>query len=308
MGNTLTSFADIVEKAKQGPRRKCVLVSGLPGHAVEAIAEAARAGFISPLLLGRREALEGPRTMLSATNAQTVITESDEAALRRAVEIVKEGEADIIMQGSLDQSIFVREALGPKGVSEGNQIPSYVALFELEGKNRLALVTDGYLNDSPSLSAKVMIVENALAVAAALGIERPNVAALASIEQVNPQIPSTLDAAALSKMSERGRFGPARVEGPLDIDCALDRNAARRKGVHSPVAGDCHIYMTPDIESGYALAQLLTFVGRFRVAGIVAGAICPVILNVPFVSEDAALVELALACLLCESIHEKKNP
>jgi phosphate butyryltransferase len=122
---------------------------------------------------------------------------------------------------------------------------------------------------------------------------------------VNTQIPSTLDAAVLSKMSERGQWGRTCVEGPIDIDCALDFNAAFRKGVRTEVAGRCHIYMTPDIESGYALAQLLTFVGRLPTAGVVVGAICPIILDVTFISDSSFMTELALASLLCESGHEK---
>lgn len=300
----LTSFADIIKKAKEGPCRRLVVVCRPSGYVVNEILKASAAGFISPLFVGREQDLEGRREILSEMQAETVTTQSEEDALCRAVEIVKSGKADMIMQGAVAQAAFVRTVLDPKGLRKKNCLPSYVVLFELAARNRLAMVTDAYLNDSPSLAEKVMIVENALAVAAMLGMERPHVAALTSIEQVNPQIPSTLDAAALSKMSERGRFGRAVVEGPIDIDCALDGNAARRKGVRSPVAGDCHIYMTPDIESGYALAQLLTFIGRFQVAGIVAGVRCPVILNVPFIPGGTGMADLALASLMCESAHE----
>jgi phosphotransacetylase len=126
----------------------------------------------------------------------------------------------------------------------------------------------------------------------------PKTAVLAAIEQINPKISSTLDAAILSKMAERGQFNQAIVEGPLDIDCTLSQLAAERKGVKSVVTGNADIYLVPEIDSGYLLAEALVFFGRMQMAGVVMGTVKPVILDLPFVSRQDRIVEIALACLL----------
>jgi phosphotransacetylase len=130
-------------------------------------------------------------------------------------------------------------------------------------------------------------------------MEQPKTAVLAAIEQVNPGIPSTLDAAILSKMAERRQFGNAVVEGPLDIDCALSQVAAERKGLKSIVTGNVDIYLVPEIDTGHLLAEALVFFGRMQTAGVVMGTSNPVILKMPFVSDENRIVEIALASLLC---------
>jgi phosphate butyryltransferase len=154
------------------------------------------------------------------------------------------------------------------------------------------------VNNYPGVTEKQLILEHAIKLAGLLGIDAPNVAALAAIEQVNPSIPSTLDAAVLSKMSERKQFGNAVVEGPLDIDCALSHLAAGRKGLKSVVTGNVDIYLVPDIESGYLLTQSLVFFGKMEMAGVLMGLTKPVILNLPFVLRENRLVEIALASLI----------
>ncbi|MFA7465661.1 MAG: phosphate acyltransferase, partial [Syntrophales bacterium] len=135
--------------------------------------------------------------------------------------------------------------------------------------------------------------------AGVLGIDAPKIAALSAIEQVNPAIPSTLDAAILAKMSERKQFGAAVIEGPLDIDCAVSAGAAMRKGVQSPVTGRADIYLTPNVESGYLTAQLNVFIAGMPMAGVLMGTSHPVILDLPWVSIESKPVEAALAVLLC---------
>jgi len=174
-----------------------------------------------------------------------------------------------------------------------------VGYGNVERRKKLILITDTYVNNSPGIAEKQAILENALALARRLGIEQPKTAALAAIEQVNPGIPSTLDAAILSKMADRRQFGNAVVEGPLDIDCALSSVAAERKGLKSEVTGNVDIYLVPEIDTGHLLAEALVFFGRMQTAGAVMGTSSPVILKMPFVSKENRLVEIALACLLC---------
>ena len=163
-----------------------------------------------------------------------------------------------------------------------SRLMSYVSLYQLLKREKLILVTNTYMQNQPSLTDKQLILEHALRLAALLEIPRPKVAVLAAIEQVNPSIPSTLDAAILSKMADRRQFGDIVLEGPLDIDCALDQNAAARKGVHSEVTGNVDIYLTPEIDTGYLLAQLLVYIGKMQMAGALMGTSSPVVLDMPF--------------------------
>ena len=176
---------------------------------------------------------------------------------------------------------------------------SLVSLFQLLKREKLILVTDTFINNNPILVEKQQILTNALQLARILGIETPKVAVLVAIEQVNPGIPSTLDAAVLSKMGERRQFGKAIMEGPLDIDCALSKVAAGRKGLQSIVTGNVDIYLVPEIDTGHLLAEALVFFGKMETAGMVMGASKPVLMNLPFVSAENRQVEIALACLAC---------
>ncbi len=180
-------------------------------------------------------------------------------------------------------------------------VPSYVSIFSLLKREKLILVTDTFINSNPTLVEKQQLLMNALQLARLLGIEAPKVAVLAAIEQVNPGIPSTLDAAILAKMGERRQFGKAIVEGPLDIDCALSQVAAGRKGLQSVVTGNVDIYLVPEIDTGQLLAEALVFFGKMQTAGLVMGASKPVILNLPIVAAENRLTEIALACLACRN-------
>jgi len=174
------------------------------------------------------------------------------------------------------------------------KLASFVSVFQLLKRDKLILVTDTYINNTPFSSGQQMIWKMPSGWAGILEIASPRVAVLAAIEQVNPGIPSTLDAAILAKMGERKQFGDVMVEGPLDIDCALNQKAAARKGVNSIVT-EMWNHLTPEIDTGYALAQLLVFIGRMQMAGVLMGTARPVILDLPFVSVENKIVEIALA-------------
>jgi phosphate butyryltransferase len=220
-------------------------------------------------------------------------------ALQTAIALVREGRADMLMRGADDLKTFMNAVLDAKtGLLKG-RLASYISLFQLPKSDKLVLVTDTFVNNYPGITEKQLILEQAINLAGLLEIEAPKVAALAAIEQVNPSIPSTLDAAVLSKMAERKQFGSAIVEGPLDIDCALSQVAAARKGLKSVVTGNVDIYLVPEIESGYLLAQVLVFIGKMEMAGVLMGMAKPVIVNFPFVSRGNKIMEIALASLNC---------
>ena len=293
----IKSFEDIFEAAKGTKPGRLVTFPGEPD--LDPICRATAAGFIIPCFIGNREVIEKMigKSPLASLEHEIVDERYPGGARRRAISLIREKRADILMQGGFDQNAFLAEVLDARtGLLKG-RAASYASVFELTESGKLIIVTDTFLNNYPKLAEKRLILENALSLSAILGIDTPKVSVLAAIEQVNPGIPSTLDAAILSKMSERGQFGKAIVDGPLDIDCSLSHLAAKRKGIKSNVTGNVDIYLVPEIDTGYLLAESLVCFGRIRTAGMVMGMTNPVILDVPFIPDECRLVEIALACL-----------
>lgn len=298
MGGT---FADIIQAARKKAVKRRLAIPSPKKPDMEIIFRTAEEGLVVPLLVGdgRRVAALVKKSALQSLEHEIVDVKDSGDALRTAIALVREGRADMLMQGGSDQKTFMNAVLDAKtGLLKG-RLASYVSVFQLLKGEKLILVTDTFVNNYPTVAEKQVILENAIRLAGLLGIEAPKVAALAAIEQVNPSIPSTLDAAILAKMSERRQFGKAIVDGPLDIDCALSHAAAERKGVKSAVTGSVDIYLAPEIESGYLLAQSLVFLGKMQMAGVLMGVTRPVIVNLPFVSRENKIVEIALACLNC---------
>jgi phosphate butyryltransferase len=293
----MQSFEDILEAAKGTKPRK--LLTSFREPDLHLISHATATGFIIPIFIGDRKSIAKrvERSSMASLDYEILDETDPDKILQRAISMVREKQADILMQGSIDQNALLDAVLERRtGLLKGKGA-SYASIFDLSDRRRLILATDTYLNNHPDITQKQRILENVLSFSAILGIDSPKVAVLAAIEQVNPGIPSTLDAAILSKMSERGQFGKALVEGPLDIDCALSNAAAKRKGIKSPVTGNVDIYLVPEIDTGHLLAELIVCIGGIRTAGTVLGTTCPVILDVPFVPDECRLVEIALASL-----------
>jgi len=295
------TFKKIVElAAREGPKTLILAPAGNP-ELCEVLSQAEKANLIRPVLIGKAARIKEMvrQTSLSRMEYEIIDESDDLASLTRALHMLRDGTGNILMQGNIDQSLFADIVFDKDAGLLRRATASFISLYELHRRDRLIMVTDTFINDSPSLSQKQDIVENALSLTDMLGINAPKVAALAAIEQINPNIPSTLDAAILSKMSQRRQFGNAVIEGPIDIDCALSRSAAARKGVDSVVTGNVDIYLVPDIEAGYSLSQLLIFIGRMAMAGVVMGTTSPVILDLPYTTRASKFVEIALAVVTC---------
>jgi phosphate butyryltransferase len=293
------TFRDIAEAARNKAAKR-LAVTSVKKEDMDVLSRAAKEGLIVPVLVGDGKAVEAlvKKSALQSLEHEIVDVKDSGGSLGRAVALVREGRADMLMQGAVDQKTFMKTVLDAKTGLLKDKLASYVSVFELPKSEKLILVTDTFVNNYPGVIEKQLILTHAIKLAGLLGIAAPKAAVLAAIEQVNPSIPSTLDAAILAKMSERRQFGSAVVDGPLDIDCALSHTAAERKGVKSVVTGSVDIYLVPEIESGYLLAQSLVFFGRMEMAGVLMGMTKPVIVNLPFVSRENRLVEIAMATLL----------
>ncbi|PKN60608.1 MAG: phosphate butyryltransferase [Deltaproteobacteria bacterium HGW-Deltaproteobacteria-11] len=296
----ISTFKEILTRAKAAGERKRAAIAAPVLRQLKMLEVAAQAGLIMPVLVGDSKKLEDlwKGASLAASDCHIVHEPDPSRALARAIALVKNREADILLQGGTEHQTFIDRVTDADAGLMNGRLMSHVSVFELPERNKIILVTDTYIQDQPTLVEKQSILEHALRLAALLEIRRPKVAVLAAIEQVNPGIPSTLDAAILSKMADRRQFGDIVLEGPLDIDCALDQKAAARKGVHSEVTRNVDIYLAPEMDTGYSLAQLLVYIGKMQMAGVLMGTGSPVVLDLPFVSPDNKIVEIALATMM----------
>jgi phosphotransacetylase len=261
--------------------------------------EAAQKGLIDPILVGPiakiREIARKARVDL--TRVQLVDAPHSHAAAAKAVELVRQGQAELLMKGSLHTdellaAIVARET----GVRTARRI-SHVFIMDVPTYHKVLIVTDAAINIAPTLEDKVDICQNAIDLAISLGVDEPKVAILAAVETVSSKMPATLDASALCKMAERKQITGGLLDGPLAFDNAISKQAARTKGIHSAVAGDPDILLAPDLEAGNILAKQLTFLANADSAGVVLGAKVPVILTSRADSVRSRIASCAVAVL-----------
>jgi phosphotransacetylase len=262
-----------------------------------------KARLIRPILIG------DPALICAAAEAtgedlsgiEIIPANSHAAAAARAVALVHEGRAKAVMKGDLHTDVLLREVMRRDGGLRVGRRLSHVFVMDVPGRDRLLFVTDAAINIAPDLMTKRDIVQNAIDLALALGVELPKVGILSAIETVSPQIPSTLDAAILSKMADRGQITGGLVDGPLAMDNAVDLGAARTKGITSTVAGRADILVAPNMEAGNMVAKELTFLARAQAGGIVVGGLAPVILTSRADDARARLVSCAIAVIMAGS-------
>jgi phosphate acetyltransferase len=265
--------------------------------------EAADAGMITPILVGPKERIRAVASSadLGIGGFEIVDVPHSQAAAEKAVEIVRAGKAELLMKGSLhSDEILGAVTKRDTGLRTGRRI-SHVFVMDVPTHPETLFITDAAVNIAPDLQAKRDIVQNAIDLYAGLGLGTPKVAILSAVETVNPDIPSTIDAAALCKMADRGQITGGELDGPLAFDNAISPEAARIKGIKSPVAGRAQILVVPDLEAGNMLAKNLSFLSKADAAGIVLGARVPIILTSRADNVRARMASCAVAVLLAHS-------
>jgi phosphotransacetylase len=290
-------FDGIIKKASRMEKR--LIIPMCIGGDLHVIAKAAGLGIVYPVFIGGKDMHREP--LYKNISCEYINAGSSEESLAIATDMLRNNKADIIMQGGIDTSSFLSSILDSRVGPHPHRRASHVCVFFFPGRKTPVIITDTFIHDHPTLLEKQMIIENTVSLWNTLSRGIPKIAALAVLEYVNLKIHSTLDSAILSKMSERHQLGKAMVEGPLDIDCAISKTAAERKGVKSPVAGDTDIYLVHDVESGYLFAEHLVFIGGFICSGLVLGMSKPVIIDLPFMSDKGLLASIALAALTTET-------
>jgi phosphotransacetylase/acyl dehydratase len=282
---------------------RMAVVHPVDSNALLGAIEAAQAHLIIPILVGPQDKIQAVALAheIDLSPYTLVPTEHSHAAAERAVAMARAGEVDAVMKGSLHTDELMHAVLAPGiGLATARRM-SHVFVLDVPAYPRPLFITDAALNIYPDLEVKQDIVQNAIDLAHVLGIEAPRVAILSAVETVNPKIHSTLEAAALCKMADRGQITGGVVDGPLAFDNAVSPEAARTKGIVSPVAGRADILVVPDLEAGNMLAKQLEYLADAETAGIVLGARVPIVLTSRSDSPLAHRASCALALLLAHS-------
>lgn len=299
--NTTHPYFDhlIASARAQGPVTVAV-AHACDRYALEAALDAARLGLIAPILVGPQARIHAAAAAagLDIAALPLVDTEHSHASAARAVELVREGRAAVLMKGSLHTDELMGAVVaGATGLRTARRL-SHCFVMDVPGRGEPLIITDAAINIIPDLAAKRDIVQNAIDLARVLGFDGVRVAILAAVETVSDKMPSTIDAAALCKMADRGQISGAVVDGPLAMDNAIDVQAAAVKGLVSPVAGRANVLVAPDLEAGNMLAKSLSFMAGAAAAGIVVGARVPLILTSRADTVAARLASCAVAVLL----------
>ena len=295
-------FRRLLEDAEGLPKMRAAIVHPCDATVIRAAADMVAAGLITPILVGPVAKIRAAAAAASVAieTWRMEDTPHSHAAAARAVALVRAGEADLLVKGSLHTEELMREVVAPEAGLRTERRLSHVYIMDVPTHPRPLLITDAAVNIRPDLAEKRDIVQNAIDLARALGTPAPKVAILAAVETVNPEMPATLEAAALCKMAERGQITGGVVDGPLAFDNAVSAEAARQKGITSAVAGQADILVVPDLEAGNMLAKQLVFLAGADAAGVVMGARVPIVLTSRADSRRTRVASAAVAVILAQ--------
>jgi phosphate acetyltransferase len=290
----------LIAAAKHVSSAVTVVVHPCDETSLSAVCEAAEIGIIKPILVGptNRIRATAARHNLDISGFNIVDAPHSEAAASKGVELVREAKGEVLMKGSLHTDELMRSVTASAGGLRTNRRISHVFVMDVPAYAETLFITDAAINIFPDLDAKRDIVQNAIDLFVQIGLgSHPRVALLSAVETVTTKIPSTIDAAALCKMADRGQITGGILDGPLAFDNAIDPEAAQIKGIKSAVAGRAQILVVPDLEASNMLAKNLTFLVRADAAGIVLGARVPIVLTSRADSVRARLASCAIAVL-----------
>jgi len=299
----IRTFDEIFKAVENLGRKKTISVAMADDFSVlSAIKEVDERGIVNALLVGNAEKIKAIANQIgyAVKDENIVNVENDNEVASHAVALVREGKAEILMKGHVSTPILMKAVLNKETGLRKGDVLSHVTIAEVSTYPRLILWTDGGLNIQPDLETKKAILKNAIDVAERLGNPHPNASIICPIEDVNPKIPETIDAAELQKLGEAGEFGEAIVEGPMAMDVALSRNAAEKKGLVSKIAGETDIFLVPNLTCGNVMIKALMLLVGAKVGGVIVGAKVPIILLSRSDKPAEKLNSILIAVLLSE--------
>lgn len=296
----LATMTGIIDAAKQCPPVRTAVVHPVSAAIMTSLAAATAEGILDPVLVGPEKKIRAAakEAGVDISSFRLIDAPHSHAAAEVAVALARAGEVEAIMKGALATGELMAAAVRRDTGIRTDRRMSHVFVMEVGSYPKLLLITDAAINVEPDLTEKRDIAQNAIDLAHALGIATPKLAILAAVEHVDQRFRSTVDAAALCKMADRGQIRGAVLDGPLAFDNAISREAAVAKGIVSPVSGDVDILLAPDIEAGNMIAKQLTYLADARTAGIVLGGRVPVILTSRSGNAFGRVVSVALAALV----------
>jgi phosphate acetyltransferase len=295
-----TKYDRLIAAAKHVPSAVTIVVHPCDETSLTGVCEAAEIGIIKPILVGPAAKIKATagRYNLNISDFDIVDAPHSDAAAAKGVELVHEAKGELLMKGSLHTDELMRAVTASAGGLRTNRRISHVFVMDVPNHAETLFITDAAINIFPDLDAKRDIVQNAIDLFVQIGLgSHPRVALLSAVETVTTKIPSTIEAAALCKMADRGQITGGVLDGPLAFDNAIDPQAAEIKGIKSPVAGRAQILVVPDLEAGNMLAKNLTFLSKADAAGIVLGARVPIVLTSRADSVRARMASCAIAVL-----------
>lgn len=296
----LRHLSELKQLLVDKPARRLALAAAQDHNSLTSVLMAARDGFIEPILVGDREAIQKIATEnnLDLTGVRVVHEPDTEMAVEIAVRMVRSNQADILMKGQVGTSSLLKGVLNKEWGLRSGALLSHFAIFEVEAYHKLIAVSDVAMNIAPNLQDKISIVNNSVACLNKLGIEMPKVAVLGAVEMVSENMQATLDAALLSKMNQRDQIRHCLIDGPLAFDNAISLESAIHKGIRSDVAGDTDLLIMPDIEVGNVLYKSLVFFAHAGVAAVILGATAPIVLTSRSDSDQAKYYSIVLAAAI----------
>jgi phosphate butyryltransferase len=278
----ISTFEELEQTAKSKPSRKLALAMAEETDALKAVVTAAGEGIVEPILVGSNRAITeiAEKEGLDLSPYRIESADGEEQCAAKAVELVREGEAAVLMKGRTPTAVIMRAILHRHGGLRGRGVLSHVSIIQIDTYPKLLVMSDPGINIAPDLNTKAAIIYNMVYVAHKLGIERPKVAVIAAVEKVNPSaMPVTVDAALLSKMSERGQISGCIVDGPFALDNALSRKSCETKGIQTEVGGDADALLMPDIEAANVFYKTLAHLTDAKIAALTIGAKVPVVMS-----------------------------
>jgi phosphate acetyltransferase len=307
MEQTHEKYQRLIARCKALPPIRCAVAHPCDESSLRGTLEAAQEGLIVPVLVGPAHRIKAVAAdcRLDLSGCSIVDAPHSEASAREAVRLVREGKAEALMKGSLHTDELMGAVVKRETGLRTNRRISHCFVMDVPALEQALIITDAAVNIAPTLADKVHIVQNAIDLAHTLGRPLPKVAILSAMETVNPDVPSTIEAAALCKMADRGQITGGVLDGPLALDNAIDLAAARIKRIQSPVAGAADVLVVPNLEAGNMLAKSLSYLAGADAAGIVVGARVPIILTSRADSLIARRASCAVAVLMAHSRLEQ---
>ena len=296
----LTKLTDLQGLAKNSGKKRLAVAVAQDEHCLEAVCAVDKMGLVEAILIGNEKKITdiAAKFNLDVSKMKMINEEIDAAAVRKAVTMVREKKADILMKGNVPTATFLRGVLDKENGLRKGDVLSHFALFEVPTYHKLLGLSDAAMIPAPDFKTKIAIINNAVEFMNKLGYVKPKVAVLAAVEMVNESMPATLEAALLSKMNQRGQIKNCIIDGPLAYDNAVSMESAKHKGIVSDVAGDADLLIVPDIEAGNILYKAFGFSANAKLAAVVLGAAAPIVLTSRSDTEESKQASIIMAAAI----------